>query len=140
MDIGLFLSQAQQYLVTLSRELRSAYSSIRALVPPKQRLLFSITALLSYKGVFSTTLQSWPCPSKSSFSLSSDQHQHGLQEVGINNVHPKKTHYKLFKTFKPLRACQPLNFTEELLKEPQEFLILWQTKVLPDSLLPLCCL
>lgn len=67
---GLFPSQAQQYLVTLSADLRSAYSSFRPLVPPQQRLLFSVTALLCHKGFFNTRLQGSLFPKKSSFSSS----------------------------------------------------------------------
>lgn len=69
-DAGLFPSQAQQYLVTLSADLRPAYSSFRPLVPPQQRLLFSVTALLCHKGFFSTRLQGSLFPKKSSFSCS----------------------------------------------------------------------
>lgn len=65
-------------IVMLSTELRPACSSLRPLVPSKQILVFSIIAQVTYKWFFSTKLQGWLIPNKSSFSSSSDQHQEGL--------------------------------------------------------------
>lgn len=105
-NAGLFSSLAQQYSVILSAELRSAYSSIRPLASPQQRLLFNIMTLLSYKRVLEYKLQDWVSPKLSSSYSSSDQHQQvasGSKDKLCLSYHDL---YKPSKIAQPLKTCK----------------------------------